>query len=332
MGLLDLVFPGNPVSPWLGENRNRLTDSFAGMIGHGNDPRAILQGAVGGLQHGRSADEENAIIQEERKQQEAALAQEAQQQSYTRQKLAEWGYTDLIDAMDGGGMTAPAVWGEALKRKSPAAGGEAFTLGEGQVRYGPNGEVIASGPAKPNDPTTDIQNYEYYRDAEMSAGRQPLSMFEWQQAKAKAGATSIDLNANQGAAALYADRMAAANAVLEDPALVKAMTNIIEQGKAQIPVAGNFVVSKEFQMAEQAQRDFVNAVLRRESGAVISPSEFDNAKKQYFPQPGDTPEVIEQKRRNRLNAINGIARAAGPNYALPGGSSDIDSILSGYGL
>jgi len=36
---------------------------------------------------------------------------------------------------------------------------------------------------------------------------------------------------------------------------------------------------------EQAKKNFVNAVLRLESGAVISPSEFTNADKQYFPQP-----------------------------------------------
>jgi hypothetical protein len=48
---------------------------------------------------------------------------------------------------------------------------------------------------------------------------------------------------------------------------------------------GNAVTSKEAQMAEQAQRDFINAVLRLESGAAIAESEFTNAKKQYFPQP-----------------------------------------------
>ena len=57
---------------------------------------------------------------------------------------------------------------------------------------------------------------------------------------------------------------------------------------------------------EQSQRDFVNAVLRRESGAAISNSEFDNARQQYFPQIGDDDKVIEQKRRNRELATRGI--------------------------
>jgi len=37
-------------------------------------------------------------------------------------------------------------------------------------------------------------------------------------------------------------------------------------------------------------------VLRKESGAAIAASEFDNAEKQYFPQPGDSDQVISQKR------------------------------------
>lgn len=66
------------------------------------------------------------------------------------------------------------------------------------------------------------------------------------------------------------------------------------------------------QQAQQAQQNFVNAVLRQESGAAINASEFDNAKKQYFPQPGDTPEVVTQKQRNRELVISGFARQAGP--------------------
>lgn len=78
-----------------------------------------------------------------------------------------------------------------------------------------------------------------------------------------------------------------------------------------LEAGGNLMLSKESQKAEQAMRDFVNAVLRQESGAAISQGEFDNAKRQYFPQPGDTPEVIAQKARNRKIAIEGFKRNAG---------------------
>jgi hypothetical protein len=76
----------------------------------------------------------------------------------------------------------------------------------------------------------------------------------------------------------------------------------------------------------QAERNFINAVLRKESGAVISDSEFDNARRQYIPQPGDDPQTKEQKRRNRQTAIREIGGAAGPGYKPPafGNSPIID--------
>lgn len=66
----------------------------------------------------------------------------------------------------------------------------------------------------------------------------------------------------------------------------------------------NSMLSDQGQQVEQAQRDFINAVLRRESGAVISDQEFANGQKQYFPQPGDSKAVLEQKRRNRKSATD----------------------------
>lgn len=82
-----------------------------------------------------------------------------------------------------------------------------------------------------------------------------------------------------------------------------------------IPGVGNYLVGENAQKLTQAKRDFINAVLRQESGAVISPEEFSNAEQQYFPQPGDGPEVIAQKRQNRENAIAGFKIRSGPGAA-----------------
>lgn len=69
--------------------------------------------------------------------------------------------------------------------------------------------------------------------------------------------------------------------------------------------------SAEQQQYVQAQRDFINAVLRKESGAVIADSEFENAQKQYFPQIGDSDEVIAQKAKNRELAMRMIVNGSG---------------------
>ena len=124
----------------------------------------------------------------------------------------------------------------------------------------------------------------------------------------------------QGKAALYGTRSAQSDKIL------KALEDTISKaglaaGQAT-GIFGNAAMSSEQQRVSQAQRDFVNAVLRQESGAVISDQEFANAKQQYFPAPGDKPEVVAQKRANRQLAIQGFARMSGPK-----GASDIKAII-----
>lgn len=82
-------------------------------------------------------------------------------------------------------------------------------------------------------------------------------------------------------------------------------------GNGILNTLANPALSQTTQKAVQAQRDFINAVLRQESGAAIAPSEFANGVRQYFPQPGDKADVIEQKRRNRETAIMGFNNSAG---------------------
>ncbi|WP_455918758.1 phage tail tip lysozyme [Ensifer canadensis] len=117
----------------------------------------------------------------------------------------------------------------------------------------------------------------------------------------------------------FADRMNRSGALIDQYA--DAGLSVKDQfirGNNYIPdFAENWMVGEDFQNFDQARRDFINAQLRRESGAVISPEEFDNANKQYFPQPGDGKDVLEQKRRNRQTVTNGMSRSAGPTYKTP---------------
>jgi len=129
--------------------------------------------------------------------------------------------------------------------------------------------------------------------------------------RAKAGMKPPTLA--QETTALYAGRIKQANDVF------RKMEGYINT----LPVVGtklnewapNFMKSGDFQAYEQAQRNYLNAVLRRESGAVISPSEFAEGRKQYFPQPGDNPQVLEQKRQNRELVEMNFKSSAGNAYA-----------------
>lgn len=131
------------------------------------------------------------------------------------------------------------------------------------------------------------------------------------------------LNTDQSKSATMTDRMADANGVISKNENINEGVLSKPMGIAQaIPFVRdsalfNAVASPERQQVVQAQRNFVNAILRVESGAAISDGEFNNAQRQYFPQVGDSKEVIEQKRQNRVTAMKGMAREAGPNYRPP---------------
>jgi hypothetical protein len=73
----------------------------------------------------------------------------------------------------------------------------------------------------------------------------------------------------------------------------------------------SFLQETQQQQLVQAKSDFLNAILRRDSGAAISPSEFSTGDKQYFPQPGDSDEVLKQKADNRRTTLQGVVKSAG---------------------
>ncbi len=119
------------------------------------------------------------------------------------------------------------------------------------------------------------------------------------------------MNAEQSKNASFADRARESLPVITDTSEAAMSRWQVLLGKAPL---GNSFVSPEFQLHQQSERDFINATLRRESGAAIAESEFANARQQYIPQPGDQPPVLAQKARNRETLMAGMVRDAGPAY------------------
>lgn len=74
----------------------------------------------------------------------------------------------------------------------------------------------------------------------------------------------------------------------------------------------NSFTSPARQKAEQAKKDFILASLRYESGAAIAASELENQEKTFFPQTGDSAEVIAQKAKARQRVIESLKVASGP--------------------
>lgn len=117
-------------------------------------------------------------------------------------------------------------------------------------------------------------------------------------------------NASQASANSYANRLAESNVILD--AIGSKFTGKLSGIKSALP---NIFKSGERQSYDQAQKNFVTAVLRRESGASISPSEFKTAKELYFPVAGDKPEQVLQKAQTRNTVINNFYNEA--NIARP---------------
>ena len=118
--------------------------------------------------------------------------------------------------------------------------------------------------------------------------------------------TDKALTEGQSKALLFGTRAQEADAIVAE--LGRSGVNTSIPG-SRLPIVGDVVSAvqgPQHQRLDQAKRDFINAVLRRESGAVISDSEFSNAERQYFPQIGDSPQDIAQKARNREIAIKGM--------------------------
>lgn len=91
------------------------------------------------------------------------------------------------------------------------------------------------------------------------------------------------------------------------------------EGARSIPKVGGAaaraVMSKEQEQYRQGQEDWVRAKLRKESGAVIGDQEMQREIETYFPMPGESPEVIQQKKASRAVAIDAMRTNAGT--ALP---------------
>lgn len=238
-------------------------------------------------------------------------------------------------------QAAPVTVSEGQTLVDPRTGRPIFSAGqkpmavsEGQVLFDPaTGRPIFSAP-KTNSPDAILaaetarrgqdfdarragQEVQYLTDpntGEVIAVPKLAGASAPTQVRAGSPSGGKPLTEGQSKALLFGSRMRDAEGVLSGLAAsgVDRPGNIYSTA-SRMPLVGgvagaatNWTQSGGQQKVEQAQRDFINALLRRESGAVIGPDEVANAQKQYFPSIGDTPEVKEQKARNRALAIQGV--------------------------
>jgi hypothetical protein len=132
----------------------------------------------------------------------------------------------------------------------------------------------------------------------------------------------------QLAGAGYLQRMTAAESILRD---IETRANVVTIPLEKTLLLGTglegYTLNPVEQQVAQAQRDWVRAKLRKESGAVIGPEEMAAEIQTYFPMPGEGQETIAQKAEARRRAERqmqiGAGSAAGeagiisPSYSAP---------------
>lgn len=110
----------------------------------------------------------------------------------------------------------------------------------------------------------------------------------------------------------YLDRTTASDATARD--FEKGLAGIGAQLDVKLP---NLLKTEQGQRYRQAKDEFINASLRRESGAAIADTEYDRFDKIYFVQPGDTDATIKQKQDARQRVVAGFRVTAGNMGATP---------------
>ena len=128
-----------------------------------------------------------------------------------------------------------------------------------------------------------------------------------------------ELNQSQVTGLTYSGRMAQADEIIsanegEGTNFWSRVGTVIAGDNGLLNLLINPNYSDEYRSLLQAERNFINAVLRRESGAVINPSEFANARLQYMPQPGDDADTLAQKAANRRLATMLMGQGVTPGF------------------
>lgn len=94
--------------------------------------------------------------------------------------------------------------------------------------------------------------------------------------------------------------------------------------------APNWAQSDIGQKYNQAQRAFTEARLRKDSGATIKDSEYENDRKTYFAEPGDNAATLAQKRRARAQLLASLGAEAGAAALREFYGDEGDVLVQGY--
>jgi hypothetical protein len=134
----------------------------------------------------------------------------------------------------------------------------------------------------------------------------------------------------QNQSAGFATRIQQASSVIDT--LEQAIASYNPVGFAAQLKLPSWAQSSQIQQYQQAALNLIGAKLRKESGAAISQTEYDNAYAQYLPRAGDSAAVLKQKKQNRDTILQGEIQNAGSAYSNKQSSTSNNNDPLGLGI
>lgn len=260
-----------------------------GMLLKGiNDPfldqgtKALMQAEL--AQHLQSQDPAHQMEMEHKR-----LQMDAQRRQLERGRVHNVGNGVLYNEDTGEWITAPNL-GSGFRMATPE---EAAAYGSAAGQFGPDGRFYPVNP--PSGMSVESDGQGGFRIVQGPGAGGGKGFTEGQTKdnvySTRARGALPTLNEYENALVEYGDRL-----LDNDP-------TGLARGRWQ---------SEDYQVAKAAGDEFLQAILRKDTGAAITAQEQDLYGKTYLPQPGDSPEVIRYKRQARERAIAAIESGMSP--------------------
>ena len=87
---------------------------------------------------------------------------------------------------------------------------------------------------------------------------------------------------------------------------VQALTSLKQGITRSVPIVGNLAQSDNSRQAMQVAKNFIAAVLRKDTGAAVTPQEFDFYSDIFIPAPGDDKDTIALKQGARNQFLSSM--------------------------
>jgi len=262
------------------------------------------------------------------------LLQQEQQKQAAAQEQAVWQQRQQYEQQQQN--SDPLRQLQIQKAQQELAGGSRQSLvnaGDGRI-YDPNSQQWIQAPNSGQTKAPETQTFYDEQGREYRAQWNPTSS-SWERvggSKLPSGMTirtnpdgTFELIQGQGSGgnlteaqskdAVYSTRARGALTTLDK--FDTALTSLPERAAEYDPTGlSRSVQSPEFQQARQSGDEFLQAILRKDTGAAITSDEMASYGRTYLPAPGDGPELLAQKRVARSRALAALESGMPPQAIL----------------